>query len=150
MKTRFFAALLLAALTLLSGCAVQAAAPTSTQSALTVVVEPTVPLAAAPVEAPATPAEVPTAPAEAPAEVPAASTEAPAEPNRLSKEEAIAIALADAGFTENQVSRLKAEFDYDDGRPEYEVEFRKDGFEYDYEIHAETGKILHKDKDWDD
>lgn len=141
MKNRFIAALLLAVLTLLSGCAVQAAAPSPNQPALTVVEEPTVPLAPAPApaEAPATPAEAPAVPAEV-----------PTEPNRITKEEAIAIALADAGFSESQVARLKAEFDYDDGRPEYEVEFQKDGFEYDYEIHAETGKILHKDKDRDD
>ena len=77
------------------------------------------------------------------------ATEAP-DPDRITKEAAISIALADAGFTEDQVTRLKAEFDYDDGRPEYEVEFHKDGYEYNYDIHAETGKILSKDREWDD
>ena len=67
----------------------------------------------------------------------------------ITKEEAIAIALPDAGLSENQVTRLKAEFDYDDGRPTYDVEFRHDGWEYDYEIHAESGKILSRDKDRD-
>jgi hypothetical protein len=126
-------------LTLLSGSAVQAAAPAPTKPVLTAAEEPAVSPVLVSTEAPATPAEAPAAPAEA-------STE----PNRITKEEATAIALADAGFSESQVTRLKAEFDYDDGRPEYEVEFQKDGFEYDYEIHAETSKILHKDKDWDD
>lgn len=132
MKIRFIAALLLAVLTLLSGCAVQAAAPAPTKPVLTAAEEPAVSPVLVSTEAPATPAEAPT------------------EPNRITKEEAISIALVDAGFSESQVTRLKAEFDYDDGRPEYEVEFQKDGFEYDYEIHAETGNILHKDKDWDD
>jgi len=38
----------------------------------------------------------------------------------------------------------------DDGIPEYSVEFRHDGWEYDYEIHAQTGKILDWDKERDD
>ena len=68
----------------------------------------------------------------------------------LTQEEAIAIALADAGLAENQVSRLSAEFDYDDGIPQYDVEFKHDGWEYEYEIHAESGKILKWDKEKDD
>ena len=45
------------------------------------------------------------------------------------------------------MTRLRTEFDFDEGRPEYEVDFHHDGWEYDYEIHAETGKILSRDKD---
>lgn len=140
MKFRFPAALLLAALSILilSGCAAQAAAPTPTQPVLTVIEEPAVPLA--PV------AEIPIPTAPAPTEAPAASTE----PARITKEEAAAIALKDAGFTADQVTRLHVEFDWDDGRPEYDVDFRQGGYEYDYEIHAETGKILSRDKEWDD
>ena len=134
MRTRSFAALLVAALSiaLFSGCAAQAAAPVPTQPVLTVIEEPTVPLAPAPETVP------PTAPP------------APTDPTRISREEAMDIALKDAGFTAGQVSGLHAEFDYDDGRPEYEVEFRQGGYEYDYEIHAETGAILHKDIDRED
>ena len=69
---------------------------------------------------------------------------------QLSREEAIATALKDAGLEESQVSRLKAEFDSDDGVPQYDVEFKHDGWEYEYEIHAESGKILSRDKDFDD
>ena len=65
-------------------------------------------------------------------------------------EEAKAIALKHAGLTESQVSRLKAEKDRDDGVVKYEVEFEKDRVEYDYEINAETGKILKAEKDYDD
>ena len=139
MKIRFSAALLIAALgiTLLSGCAAVSAAPVPSQPVLTAIEESTVPLAPAP--QPAVPSPTPTAPM-------AASPES----NRITKEEAIAIALKDAGLTEDQVTRLHAEFDYDDGRPEYDVDFRQGGFEYDYEIHAETGKILSRDKDRDD
>lgn len=72
----------------------------------------------------------------------------PAQP-KLSKEEARNIALDHAGFKQSQVKGLEVEYDFDDGVPEYSVEFYADGWEYDYEIHAETGKILkhHKERD---
>ncbi len=134
MKFRSAAALLLAALsiTILVGCAVQAAAPVPSQPVITITAAPTVPL---------TPVPEPVPPTQ-----PSASAEA----GRITREEAIVIALTDAGFAQEQVSRLRAEFDYDDGRPVYEVEFRQDRYEYDYEIHAETGAILRKDVDRDD
>lgn len=69
---------------------------------------------------------------------------------RLSKEEAIAIALKDAGLKQSEVTQLRTELDYDNGRAEYEVDFRHDHWEYDYEIDGETGKILSSDKDWED
>lgn len=151
MKIRFFAALLVAALSIaiLSGCAA-VAAPVPPQPAPAAIPESTVPLAPAPQSAMPAPTEAPAVPA--PTEAPTAPlpTEASAAASRITKEEAIAIALADAGFTQDQVSRLRAEFDYDDGRPEYEVDFHQDRYEYDYEIHAETGKILSRDKDLDD
>ena len=140
MKIRFCAALLLAALTLFSGCAAEAAAPPSTQPTLSVMEKPISPLPPVP------PTEVPPAPTEMPTLPASAATE----PAQISREEAITIALQDAGFSADQVTRLKAEFDYDDGRPKYEVEFHQDGWEYEYEIHSESGKILKWDKDWDD
>ena len=102
-------------------------------------VMPTEPPATLPTEPPATEAA---APVSAPTEKPKA--------DRISETEARDIALKHAGLTADQVSRLRVTFDYDDGRPEYEVDFVYDGFEYDYEIHAETGKILSWDKDRDD
>lgn len=145
MKIRFCAALLLAALSLaiLSGCTAVSAAPAPSKPILTATKEPTAPPAPAPKAAAPAPTEIPT---EAPAPAAAPSPEA----NRLTKEEAIAIALKDAGLTQDQVTGLRAEFDYDDGRPEYDVDFRQGHYEYDYEIHAETGRILSRDKDWDD
>lgn len=74
----------------------------------------------------------------------------PTELQRLTKEEAISIALADAGLGQDQVTGLRVEFDYDGGVPEYEVDFRHGGYEYDYEIHAETGAIRTRDKDRED
>lgn len=77
------------------------------------------------------------------------ATEAP-KAERLTKEEARDIALKHAGLGKDQVSRLKVEFDYDDGVPTYDVEFVCNGWEYDYEIHAESGAIRAWDKDRDD
>ena len=72
------------------------------------------------------------------------------ETKRITAAEAEAKALAHAGLTADQVKYLRSEFDYDDGRPEWEVEFFHDGWEYSYDIHAESGKIRSWDKDRDD
>ncbi len=61
-----------------------------------------------------------------------------------------AAALRHAGLSETQVTRLKVERDRDDGRIEYEVSFKYNGFEYEYKIDAATGAILEHEKDWDD
>ena len=137
MKIRLTAMMLILTLGILSGCTVSALQPEVT------VPSPAV-ISAAPAASSTEPAAVPAEPA------PAAPAAGAAASSYLSREEAIAIALKDASLEENQVSRLKAEFDYDDGRPEYDVEFRYDGWEYEYEIHAESGKILNRDKDRDD
>lgn len=64
----------------------------------------------------------------------------------LTEEDAKAIALAHAGFTADQVKNLHAQFDRD-RIDHYDVEFRHNGWEYDYEIDAATGEILSWDKD---
>lgn len=100
---------------------------------------PTQPPATEPpaVETPVTPAPV----------TPPATEQKPA---ALTAEEAKAIALAHAGLTSQQVGRVKAEKDRENGVWVYEVEFQNGRWEYDYEIHAETGKILEWDKEYDD
>lgn len=57
------------------------------------------------------------------------------------------IALDHAGFAAADVSRLKSEFDMDDGQAVYEVEFDKDGREYEYTINAIDGSIIEYDVD---
>lgn len=64
-------------------------------------------------------------------------------------EKAKKAALKDAGLKEKDVIFVTAEVDYDDGRKEYEVEFYYNGVEYDYEIDAETGRIVGFDKDFE-
>ena len=73
-----------------------------------------------------------------------------AETAALTEAEAVAAALAHATLTEEEVTGLRARLDRDDGKPVYEIEFRADGYEYDYEIHAESGRILEYDRERDD
>lgn len=93
--------------------------------------------APAPAAAPAQPA-----PTEA---APAASSSAQAE--ALAKEDAEKIALDYLGFTTDQVQRLRTQYEIDDGIPQFDVEFLEGDWEYEFEIHAENGKILSYDKD---
>ncbi len=56
------------------------------------------------------------------------------------------IALKHAGVSGN-VTILKETLDGDDYPPVYEIEFYKDGTEYEYEIHAQTGAVLKSDRE---
>ena len=62
----------------------------------------------------------------------------------LAKAKQIAIAKAPGATV------VKAEFDTDDGIPVYEIELRQGRTEYEFKIHAKTGKILEFDYDYDD
>ena len=65
----------------------------------------------------------------------------------LTLEEAQNIALKHAGFSADQVMALHAEYEIEHGVPQYDVEFRHGYWEYNYEIHADTGDILSYSKD---
>ena len=67
----------------------------------------------------------------------------------LTRDEAIEIALKDAGLTKNQIHDLDAELDHDNGILHYDVDFEKDNKDYDYEIDAASGKILRSEKERD-
>lgn len=83
--------------------------------------------------------------------------------NYIGTDRAKEIALDHAGLTANGVIKLKAEFDHDDhgyehdhdhGNHEhcdaiYEVSFEANGYEYDYDIDAVSGDILHSEKERD-
>ena len=56
-------------------------------------------------------------------------------------------ALKHAGFSSSDATFVEAEYDYDDGRMVYEVEFYSGNKEYDYEIDAVTGTIVGYDYD---
>lgn len=76
----------------------------------------------------------------------------------ISLERAKSIALSQVpGASSGDI--VKAYKDYDDGREEYDIEIVYDGYEYEFEISASSGKILSKDvdridydddDDWDD
>lgn len=65
----------------------------------------------------------------------------------LSEEQIQKIALDHAGFTAEQVTNLRTKYDPDDGIPQFDVEFSREDWEYEFEIHGETGKILSFDKE---
>ena len=76
-------------------------------------------------------------------------TTQPSAGSDIGAEKAKSIALSDAGFTASQVQNLQVEKDNDDGRLEYQVEFRVNGTEYEYTISAADGTILERDIDKD-
>ena len=65
----------------------------------------------------------------------------------LTQEQARQIALYYLGITPEDAQRLRIRYEMDDGIPWYDVEFYQGDWEYEFEIHAETGKILSFDKD---
>ena len=68
----------------------------------------------------------------------------------LTQDEDLAKALEHAQLKKEQLDFLKrVELDYDHGRKVYEINFYQGGFEYDYDVDAETGAILKFEKDFD-
>jgi uncharacterized membrane protein YkoI len=61
-----------------------------------------------------------------------------------------AAALKHAGLSESQVRELQVEWDNENGRAVYEVEFKSGGMEYDYVIDAATGAVLDHETERDD
>jgi uncharacterized membrane protein YkoI len=80
-----------------------------------------------------------------PAVTPPEATPAP----QISHEEALNIALKDAGLEKTQITDLDIELDWNNGTLHYDVDFEAAGYDYDYDIHAETGKILKSQKERD-
>ena len=66
------------------------------------------------------------------------STTKPSKPSLIGDARAKEIALAKSGGGKV----VEFELDWDDGRPEYEIEIKKDGLEYEVEIDGYTGQIL--------
>ena len=67
----------------------------------------------------------------------------------VGRQTAIRAALAHAKFNEADVRKLRCELDREDGVMVYEVDFKKDGFEYDYDIDARTGTVIKAKKERD-
>ena len=68
----------------------------------------------------------------------------------LTQEEALAKALEHAQLKKDQLDFVKrVELDYEHGRKIYEIIFFQGGFEFEYDVDAETGAILKFEKDFD-
>src|SRR5699024_168535 len=78
------------------------------------------------------------------------NNEASNETTKISKDEAIDIALNHAGLTRSQVIFDDVELDNDHGRLIWEVEFVSENWEYEYDIDALTKNILDFEKEYDD
>ena len=61
---------------------------------------------------------------------------------KVTKDQALQIALDHAGLTTKDVTLPKVKKDYDDGKEVYEVEFHVGFNEYSYNIDVATGEIL--------
>lgn len=65
----------------------------------------------------------------------------------IGEDKAKSIVVEHAGFVITDVNFSKIELDSDDGQIVYEIEFYKDGREYEYTINASTGSIIEYDVD---
>lgn len=92
-------------------------------------------------------------PAEASAASPESSAaDAPAEASSqadgpVTGEEALAIALQNAGISEEGAYNIKVERDGEHGAPVFEIEFETDYGDYDFSVSEESGRIL--EADWE-
>ena len=77
-------------------------------------------------------------------------TEALLSEDVMPAERAEDIAYTHAKAEPTEVTGLHTVMDADDGYYKYEIEFRYNGGEYEYEIHAVSGEILFWDKEIDD
>lgn len=93
--------------------------------------------------------EVPKGPETKPASTNETSSKETSTAKQLTREQARDIALKHAGLTASQVRDLDVELDRDDGTLHYDVDFEADGYDYEYEIHATSGKILRSQKERD-
>ncbi|MDO4564058.1 MAG: PepSY domain-containing protein, partial [Clostridia bacterium] len=85
------------------------------------------------------------------AQATASPTSSPAQSTQyITEAQAKAIALNHAGVSESDTTYIRVKMERDDGVMEYQVDFYANGYEYEYEINATTGKILSSEKDRDD
>ena len=96
--------------------------------------------------------DAPSIPAAAPKEAvppptPVETQTVPESTQKLTEEQALEIALNHLGFSADQITRLRTKYEIDDGMPQFDIEFHQGDWEYEFEIHAENGKILSYDKD---
>ena len=91
--------------------------------------------------------ETPTGQGQTPA-VSSTSEGAPA--GEISREEALAIALENAGVPEEDAYNVKNETDSDNGIPLYDIEFETNYGDYDFEVAMTDGRIVGADYEVDE
>lgn len=70
--------------------------------------------------------------------------------DNIGVDRAMAIAIAHSAVPENLIYDKEAKLDVEKGVYVYEVEFKAQGYEYEYEINAKTGDIISVEKEIDD
>ena len=68
----------------------------------------------------------------------------------ISKDAAIAAAIKHAGVSKDSVYDYSCELDHEHGMVIYEIEFKADGYECDYDINALTGDVVRYEREIDD
>ena len=68
----------------------------------------------------------------------------------ISREDALAIALDNAGVAEDDAYNIKNERDGDSGIPIYDIEFETDYGDYDFEVAMADGRIVGADYEVDE
>ena len=92
--------------------------------------------------------ETPAGQGQTPPVSPASEGEAAA--GEISQNEALAIALANAGVPEGDAYHIKNETDSDNGIPLYDIEFETDYGDYDFEVAMADGRIVGADYEVDE
>ena len=67
---------------------------------------------------------------------------------KISQEKAESIALSDAGLKKKEVDHLHSHYEFDDGYHQYDIQFYKGEYEYEYAVDAGDGTILERDTDY--
>ncbi len=68
----------------------------------------------------------------------------------IGQDAALSIAYNHAGISKGSAASVSCEMDFDDGVMLYEIDFQVDANEYEYEIDAITGTVVHFERDIDD
>ncbi len=84
---------------------------------------------------------------EKPVNKPVTTTAAKPNPSQISAAAAKSSALKYAGISESSVTNYRSKLTTDDGVKVYEIEFNCNGYEYDVEVNASTGKVTDFDKE---
>lgn len=68
----------------------------------------------------------------------------------IAPEDALKKALSHAGLSSTKVADVDVEIEKEGGSYYYDVEFKRDGYDYDYKIDAITGAVIKSEKERDD